>query len=808
MPAVAVKAESKAETEDAPQLSREASIQFDIPAQNLASALTAFSMQSHIQVLYEGDIARDLRSAPLKGAYSPAAALQILLGAAPVQAHFTDQRTVTLERRTTEVSASRGEQDAIALGMMTVTARGDYDASDPYNTDYAVPDATTATKTDTPIFDTPVSVQVVPKQVVQDRQAFQLKQTVETVSGVRTNQLSGYADSFVIRGFRQDGVYRNGLLLNFTTLDTANLERIEVLKGPAAVLYGRSEPGGLINVVTKKPLDVPYYALEQKFGSYDLYRTEWDATGPVTDGGSLLYRFAGAYQDSGSFRQFADLERVLLNPSLTWRLSDATDITVELEALLDTKTHVDYFGIPAVGNRPASVPIRRSFQDPNDPDEYFDRVKVGFYLTHRFNESWTLNNRFLGAFHNSRERDLNPAGLEADNRTLNRVAVYYGNDDESYQTNLDLLGKFRLWGTEHQTLIGFDYLRFSRDTPFYFQDYGNPDPALAIDLFDPRYGVDRGVFDKDSLPFRSFYSEEREWYGVYFQDHITLWDKLHILGGGRHDWANVASGASDQSFDAIEFNERKDEKFSPRVGIVYQPWSWLGVYGNWTQSLGANNGRSGTGRPQPPQTGEQFEAGLKTEFFDQSLIATLAFFHITKQNLLTADLSTPQPNDTAPIGEARSKGGELDITGRVTDYLSFTGSYAYTDAQITKDNSGLEGNRLANAALNSGSLWLKYDVNGYAADEGPSFGVGVFAAGQRQGDNENTFQLPGYVRMDAMAAYRLRIGPSRVTAQLNIRNLLDKAYYENADFFSNNVPRLAIWPAQPLTVLGSIRVEF
>lgn len=226
------------------------------------------------------------------------------------------------------------------------------------------------------------------------------------------------------------------------------------------------------------------------------------------------------------------------------------------------------------------------------------------------------------------------------------------------------------------------------------------------------------------------------------------------------------------------------------------------------QGFVADNGRSATGTLHDPEIGEQFEAGLKTQLFEDQLTATLAYFHLTKENILTADLSTPDdPFDSIAIGEARSEGVELDIAGRVTDTLSLIGSYAYTDAEVTKDSSGLQGNQLPNAPLHSGSLWLKYDVNGYGAD-GLSFGVGLFANGQREGDADNTFQLPGYARLDALAAYRWTIGPSRLIAQLNIRNLLDKEYYENPDRFANNQPRLAIWPGAPLTVLGSIRIEF
>ncbi len=186
----------------------------------------------------------------------------------------------------------------------------------------------------------------------------------------------------------------------------------------------------------------------------------------------------------------------------------------------------------------------------------------------------------------------------------------------------------------------------------------------------------------------------------------------------------------------------------------------------------------------------------------------MAFYQLTRDNILVNDLSTPDPFDRI-ANKQRSQGIELDVTGQITDQLSLIGSYAFTDARILEDHiGGTAGNRLPNVPDHSGSLFVKYDINGYESQEGFSFGVGGIAVGQRQGDFANTFQLPGFVRMDAFAAYRMKVGPTRVTAQFNIRNLLDKVYYESTDQNSNVTQRLGIAPGAPLTVIGSIRVEY
>ena len=234
----------------------------------------------------------------------------------------------------------------------------------------------------------------------------------------------------------------------------------------------------------------------------------------------------------------------------------------------------------------------------------------------------------------------------------------------------------------------------------------------------------------------------------------------------------------------------------------------MGIYGNWTTSFNANNAPADDGSTFDPERGEQFEAGLKTQLFDNRLLATLAYYHLTKDNILVPDNNTSSPFDKI-TNKQRSQGIEFDVTGQITDQVSLIGSYAFTDAKILVDHDGdTAGNRMTNVPDHSGSLWVKYDVNGYQAPEGFSFGMGGVAAGEREGDFENSFQLPGYVRMDAFAAYKMKVGATKVTTSFNIRNLLDKNYYESTDPFQNIVPRLGIAPGAPLTAIGSIRVEY
>jgi iron complex outermembrane receptor protein len=791
---------------------------FDIPAQSLSSALQALAAQSGAPMLYAEQTAANKQSPRLSGDYTTAEAADKLLAGSGLAHSVAANGTVTVK--------PAQSTDPTTLKSMTVVGKTKLDPNDPYNKSYTVTNSSTATKTDTPIMETATSIQVVPRSVIDDQKVSTITDALENVSGVRAQPSLGMVNSIIVRGFTNQNIYRNGLKTNDDfpfQFDTANLQSVEVVKGPAQ-LYGRSEPGGLVNVTTKKPLDIPYYSLEQRFGSYDLYRTEWDATGPLNKNKSLLYRFTGSYQNNNSFRDFVSNDRMLFAPSITWKPTDSTDETIELQVL--NQDFTSDFGIPVIGKRPAPIPISRSLGDPNTPKSNLNQVQLGSLFNHRFNKDWAIHSRFLASFDSANSTFVNPvpafdpaSALDQNTGILKRNAFYQEDYGEKYATNLDLTGKFDLGFSKHEVLMGFDFYRS-------FHHYGTkgfwntPNPALAINIYNPApsYGIPQSVFDTAFLTSQRPSGDRsvffNQWEGVYFQDQITLWDKLHIMGGGRYDWTATARGRGasySQASALVDSATINDQGFSPRIGILYQPITELSVYGNWTTSFGANNGASATGASFKPQIGEQFEAGIKTSLFDQRFLSTLAYYHLTKDNLLTPDLNGA-PGDSIAIGQQRSQGIELDMTGQITDALSLIGSYAYTDARVTKDASvadgGFLGKRLSNVPENAGSLWVKYDFKGHKALNGFSMGLGTFAAGQREGNLDNSFQLPGYVRVDAFAAYRWNIKKTKVTAQFNIRNLLEKRYYESTDPESNVSPALGVAPGAPLMAIGSLRIEY
>ena len=482
---------------------------FNIAPQPLYSALNRLAEQSGVQFVYSADMVKGLDSPGVSGNYSLSAALTKLLAGSGLGYQLGKGNTVTLQNWLKPVAATQADKPQSAETLPTVKVSGktegyDYDSTDPYNKSYIVTNSSTATKTDTPIFDTPVSVQVIPRTVMDDQKTTRLKDALENVSGVRAQPTLGEGNGYIIRGFRNGRVYRNGLLANGdgypSEFDAGNVQSIDVLKGPAAVLFGRIEPGGLINISTKKPLDIPYYSLEQQFGSYDLYRTQWDATGPVTDDNKLLYRFTGAYQNNDSFRDFVFTDRVMVNPSITWRPTDKTDLTLSVEGL--DQDYQSDFGIPAIGTRPAPIPISRSLDDPNSPVDHISKTQVSTEINHRFNDDWEIHNRFLASFDDEYSAFFNPAptfGPAEDallaNGIMKRNIFGDTTENELYTTNLDLTGKFQLGFSKHQVLVGFDYYTTTQKY-HYFGEYETPNDALDINIFNPGYGIDPAIIQE------------------------------------------------------------------------------------------------------------------------------------------------------------------------------------------------------------------------------------------------------------------------------------------------------------------------
>lgn len=775
---------------------------FEISAQPLGSALQTFAAQSGDPLLYAEQTASGKHSPRLSGNYTTREAAALLLADSGLEHQVAADGTVTVKPGTKPGIQPSQKTEDVTLAPMKVTADAVDEVEEknsPYNKDYSITNATTATKTSIPLMQIPMNIQVVSKAILEDQQDIRIEDAlIRNVSGVQRNNNTGGGDlyeNFNIRGFgTNSNIYRNGLRRYQNYFDPSNIEQLEVLKGPSAVLYGRVEPGGMVNITTKKALDTPYYALQQQVGSFNQYRSTLDATGSINQDHSLKYRLNMAYQDIGSFKDFVQSDRVFIAPKLNWKPNDRFEANVELEYKHENR--VNDTGIPAIGTRPAPIPNDRYLGDAAKGPK-MDSHLVAFDWEFKFNDNWKIKNRYHWDNWDMQYFDTIPGGMQTNNQLLNRTLITGPANGQVHATNLDLIGQFELLGSRHDVLIGGDFFR--NDFKMWDERFTSNTKGVvpAIDIFNPTYGlVTQAAID--TLPYDWQLTRKEEWFGVYFQDQITLWDKLHILGGGRYDWATYgqATGTTFSQAEAkLGAGSYENEKFSPRVGILYQPLQWLSLYGNYTESLGSQNGILASGEVNKPQSGEQFEAGFKTEWFDQRLSSTVAFYHLTKSNLLTADPLVPSRQ--IAIGEARSQGIEVDIKGQLTEKLNLVTTYAYTDTRVTKDNGALLGKRLPSVPEHQASLWGTYQFT-----ERFKVGLGGVAVGQVQGDATNSYQLPGYVRMDAMAAYMQPIGKSKLTAQINVNNLLDKEYY------SGSGGRNFILTGAPLSVMGSLKLEF
>lgn len=644
--------------------------------------------------------------------------------------------------------------------------------------------ATTATRTDTPLRNVPQSIQVIPQQVVEDQQAITLQELLRNAAGVAPgpNQInSSNLESFFIRGFNQSTLFRNGFPTRSTgPQDLAGVERVEILRGPASVLYGQIEPGGVVNVVTKKPLSEPFYEVSGQVGSYDFYRPSFDVSGLLSEDGSASYRLNLAYTNSDSFRDFVESESIYVAPVVSLQFSENTSLVLDLEYLDDHRTWDE--GVPVIGDRPGDVPIEQFFGDPDDFREVQD-IFTGYELRHEFNQNWKLRNAFR--YHNFQlDREyLFIGSFQDDNRTLNRDFVENSLETEEFNLVTDVTGEFSTGSLDHVLLIGLDLRRqtVSNDGAF--------GPGTPIDIFAP---VNESPVPTDLEEFAN--REVVEWAGLYVQDQISILENLDVLIGGRFD---IVSQSSEDLLDPDNDADQQDEAFSPRVGFVYRPIEPISLYASYSRSFSPEAGFTADGSPFDPTRGEQFEVGVKTELLDGRLSSTLAFYDLRKRNIVVDD--PDNSGFSIQVGEQRNQGIEFDVSGEILPGLNVIATYAYIDAVFEDASEVFNDNRPNNVPRHSGSLWLAYEFQ--EGDlQGLGLGAGAFFVGDRPGDG--TFSLPSYTTVDLAGWYEFSIGSSDARVQLNVKNLFDTEYYEGTN------RRTRTFPGDPLTVLGSISIQF
>jgi iron complex outermembrane receptor protein len=656
---------------------------------------------------------------------------------------------------------------------------------------YRVESATTGAKTDTPLIETPQSISVITRERLDDQKVDSVSEALLYTPGVSGTDRDERTDFFVIRGFdpTETGLYRDGLQLKSSgpalfRFDSHGVEKIEVLRGPASVLYGQMNPGGLVNIVTKRPTAEPLRNIELEGGRFGRLQGSFDLGGPIDREKTLLYRLVGRGRDSDSYVDFVKDDRVFIAPALTWRPNANTTLTFLGHYQVDDTGTVRQF-LPASGtfrkNPHGKIPRRRFAGEPKFED--FDRhqYSIGYLFEHRPTGTWTLRQNLRYDRLDLDYETLFGFGLQADQRTLNRFSFVAKPDTNAFALDSQAQGQFTTGPLRHTLLFGLDYQLYGLNNRSGFAFDAPP-----IDLFNPVYGQ-----PVTRPPFTTKTKRDQDQIGVYFQDQMKLFEQWVLVLGGRHDWAD----SDTRNRIANTKTSQADRDFTWRAGLVYLSDIGLAPYFSYAQSFLPVVGTNLFGEPFKPETGEQFEVGLKYQPPGVNAFVTVAYYDLRRQNVLTPDPSNPF--NQIQTGEVRSRGVEWEGVASLAPGLNLIASYTYMDAEVTKSNAADKGKRPLSAPAHMASIWADYTVQG-GVFAGLGLGAGVRFVGSAPGDSANTFRVPSYTVADAGIHYDWR----GFRLAVNAKNLSDNDYVSSCIFASS-----CLYGA-PLNVTASLRYRW
>ena len=655
------------------------------------------------------------------------------------------------------------EPQTLELDAISVTS--DYESATGPVDGYRATRSSSATKTDTAIRDIPQSISVIPVSVLNDLGSISVERALDFAGGVsKQNNFGGLTlYEYSVRGFTTSEFYKDGFSANRgypSTPDVASIERIEVLKGPAASLYGRGDPGGTVNIVTKKPRPEAFATLHTSAGSWDRYRTALDVNTPLDEDGNVLSRVNLAVEDGQSFRDHVDRERVFVAPSFSWQLNPDTTLLVESEFVRHRSTFDR--GIVAPNNVWSGVSRSTFLGEPNDGDIDNHNNLLQAALEHHLNDAWKL--RLASHYKQGKLWGFasEARALNADGHTVNRRYRERDNDWHDSITQLELRGLFDTGPWQHELLIGSEYENY-RKNERVTTIAGSP---YAIDIDQPVYGQPKPGGARSGTDF----FEHVESRALNLQDQILFTDTWRGMLGARLE--RFEQGIDDHTRNTT--NRQQHDALTQRAGLLYQLTPEIGLFANASTSFKPNNGLDAAGRSFDPEEGVGYEIGIKSELFDDRLSSTLAAFHIEKKNVLALD---PGTDTSRAMGKARSQGFDLQVAGQVTDAVRVIGAFAYIDAEVTEGDKVIPtGSRILGVAKHSGSL-----LGVYAFQDGRLRGSDLGAAftyvGDRSGEAGSDFELPAYHTVDLLAHYK---ASDNVTVGLNLNNVFDEKYFERS----------------------------
>lgn len=623
-----------------------------------------------------------------------------------------------------------------------------------------------ATKLETPLVETPQAVSVISRGEFERRGAQSVQRAANYTPGIFTNQVgaSNRYDYLVLRGFSDGSIgntYLDGLKLmgdtnsyTATVIDPWFLDSIEVVRGPASVLYGRASPGGLVALKSRKPELTSGGEVRLSAGNNAHRSLAFDLTGPVSESDNLAFRLGGIV--SAQDTQFGPVEeeRRALNAALTWRMSDAT--TLDVMAYLHDEPEGGYHsGLPYEGTVVDynGRRISNNFFEGEDDYDKFDRSQqlFGYALEHHFNDRWTFRQKARHLSSEVENQQVYAYGWANENE----LTRYYsgGEEDLSAWTIDNQLEGFLAHGnTEHRLLVGLDYQYRNNEVSWPSGAFSNINP------FDPVYGTE---------PTSMWPATEEEHRlkqtGFYLQDQITQ-GKWRFAVGGRYDQVEIRN----KGLSTGTTSELDEGQFSGRLAALYLMDNGLAPYASYSTGFTPTSFVDANGDLLQPMEGEQYEVGLKYEPVGSNSSYNAALFHITQSNIATKE----QPTDPyRAIGEIESQGLELEARTQLTPAVALNASYSYTDAKYSKSDDGNQGNDVIYSPKHQANLWLDYRLNALTSS------LGVRHYRDIQPDRANTHTLPSYTLVDIALHYELgRMGSGDAYVQLNVNNLLDKEY--------------------------------
>lgn len=653
---------------------------------------------------------------------------------------------------------------------------------------------------DTPVKEIPQAVQFLEGKLLDDLNITRLDTALELASGVsKQNNFGGLWDSFAIRGFAGDENFPSGFLVNGFNggrgyggpRDASNVERIEVLKGPNSALFGRGEPGGTINIVTKKPvLEKTFGSFSVAGGSWNNYRVEGDFNLPLND--MFAVRLNGAVEDADSFRDTVHTRKYVLTPSFLAKFSDRDLLTYEMEYVnQEVPFERGVVAVPTIlangtiDYKLGAIPNSRFLDDPrNGPT----KVKVwGHQLQyqHDFSDDWTLmlgagykDTTFVG-YSSDPELAFNkanpPAGRQriyVDGQTLSRQRRFRDYSTTSMVVRGEISGKIETGSIVHNIRIGADWDRFKIET---FQLRYRPsavDQSYAINIFNPNYNLPLPV---PTQPIQNATEIQKAW-GIYAQDQIEITEQFKVRFGGRYD-----DFSQNIDLRLNNTNPRKAyTKFSPMAGLVFEPTRSISIYASYGKGFRPNSGVGADGQPFAPELSKSYEVGAKFVTPDGRITSTLSLYKMKKTNVLSTDPGNA--NFSKPVGSAKSKGIEFDLNAKLPAGFEAFITYAYTDAgwdsAVGDPNFNqpiLPGDPLINIPKHQGNalLFNNFEIGGHEA----MLGAGVNYVGRRLGETATTFFLPSYTLVKLLGSFNIT---DQIKISADVNNLLNKKYYASS----------------------------